>query len=506
MSFSSIAAEPKKVLLVNPPWVARKDNYRTRLVNGLPPLGLLSIAANLRRAGHHIEILDIHIERLCPAETKKRMKAAAPDIVGVTTMTPTAVQAHLIARLAKSLDKPPLVVFGGVHAEAVPEEILSDPNVDAVVRGDGEIPMQQLADGVSMPEVRGVSYRSGDAVVHNQASELVTDLSRYPMPAYDLVPMDLYFPTVGSYRNLPAINMVMTRGCPGKCVFCNSALTPLRTRDAAVVIDEITHLVINYGIRQIQFYDDTFTVCKQNVIKFCELMIERKLGVTWYTMIRADCFNEKMGRLMKQAGCHQVLIGVETGDEQIAESIGKPIAKEKYIKTAALARRLGIEVKGSYIIGHVGETWETMQKTLEFAMALDTDMAQFNISTPYPGTQLFLWAKQQGLLKHERWEEYERSSVLINLPGLSEEDLLRFERYAFRRYHLRPKALWRLLRRITSKRQLRDMATAASVFLLCKTEAASSNFGQWKHYRKSDFLQFDYWQDVPDRLTYELRA
>src|SRR5476649_2352980 len=113
------------------------------------------------------------------------------------------------------------------------------------------------------------------------------NLDRYPFPAYDLVDFDNYFPAPGSYRRLPAINMLMTRGCPGKCTFCNSANTALRNRSADRVVDEIEHLRDTYGIKEIQFYDDTFTVNRQNVLRFCELMKERKVGVSWSAFIRA---------------------------------------------------------------------------------------------------------------------------------------------------------------------------------------------------------------------------
>jgi len=143
------------------------------------------------------------------------------------------------------------------------------------------------------------------------------DLDSYPMPAYHLVDFGNYFPAVGTYRNLPAMNAMMTRGCPGKCTFCNSAFTPLRSYSPAVMVEQIKHLRQKYGVRQIQFYDDTFTVAKQNVMEFCRRMIADKLDVTWIAFIRGDCFSKPIAELMKAAGCHQVLVGIESGDEQI---------------------------------------------------------------------------------------------------------------------------------------------------------------------------------------------
>ena len=179
-------------------------------------------------------------------------------------MTATANAAHAIANLSKEVAPNCTIVFGGVHAEAMPDETLSHLNVDLVVRGDGEETFLEICQGETPIErIAGISYRSGNQIIHNPARAVETNLSKYPMPAYHLAPMEKYYPAIGAYKRLPAINMLMTRGCPGKCTFCNSAKTVLRTRDASQVVEEIKFLRDNYGIREIQFYDDTFTVMKK---------------------------------------------------------------------------------------------------------------------------------------------------------------------------------------------------------------------------------------------------
>ncbi|MBM3218073.1 MAG: hypothetical protein FJZ38_05210 [Candidatus Rokubacteria bacterium] len=197
---------------------------RAILQNCLPPLGILSIAACVEACGYTVQVLDVHAERLDDAEVVARIRAANPRFVGISVLTNMAIPAHRIARLAKQTVPDCVVVCGGVHAEAMPEAMLANQAVGAVVRGDGEDAMVEIMSGRPFDSIPGLSHRRGLRAVHNPPRPLEMDLDRYPMPAYHLVNFKNYFPAVGSYRNLPATNMLMTRGCPGKCTFCNSGL------------------------------------------------------------------------------------------------------------------------------------------------------------------------------------------------------------------------------------------------------------------------------------------
>jgi len=332
-------------------------------------------------------------------------------------------------------------------------------------------------------------------------------LDKYPFPVYHLVDFKNYFPAVGSYRNLPAINMLMTRGCPGKCTFCNSARTTLRARSPERVVAQIRLLREKFGIRQIQFYDDTFTVFKKSVLEFCDLLEKADLGVTWTAYVRGDCFSDQMAAAMKKAGCHQVLMGVETGNAHIAQRIGKPIDRERYIDAVRIAHRHALEVRSSFIIGNMDETWDTMEDTLDFAIELDTDLFQLNISTPYPGTALFAEASSKGWLKHTNWYSYGQGEVLVTQPQLPDADIYRFERHAFRKFYLRPIAIWRMIHRLVNMRQCRDLVLAAIILLLGKHRKKRDHSWEcWRDLDEGEFLDLslDSAGD-PTRLTYEIR-
>jgi radical SAM superfamily enzyme YgiQ (UPF0313 family) len=488
---------------VYPPWAALEK--RALLQNNLPPLGILSIAAHLRSEGVSVGVLDVHAERLDDEEVRRRIAAIRPRFVGISVLTNMCIAAHAIARIAKAASPGCMVVAGGVHAEAMPERMLANSAFDYVVRGDGEDAMLEIVRGVAPADIPGLSYRSGDGVVHNAIRPLEMDLDRYPFPAYDLVDFDHYFPAPGSYRRLPAINMLMTRGCPGKCTFCNSAFTTLRSRSPESVVEQIKVLRYEHGIRQILFYDDTFTVAKKVVLRFCEKMIADHVDVTWTAYVRGDCFSDEMAKAMKAAGCHQVLMGIETGDERIMANIGKVIDKKRYRTAVDIAHRNGLEVRGSFIIGNVGETHETLERTLQFAIALDLDLFQLNISTPYPGTQLFQWAEAHDALVDRDWTEYGQGKVLVRLPDLTAAEIYAFERTAFRRFYMRPTMIARQLRRITTPRHAKDLVAAFLMLVIGTVRYKTPQWDCWKRHSEEDFHDIPVQQPKVCQLTYKLR-
>jgi radical SAM superfamily enzyme YgiQ (UPF0313 family) len=493
------------VVLIYPPWPVLDD--RAILQNSLPPLGLLSIASYLESLGYGVRVYDVHGEKIDEHELSRRVAADRPRLIGISVLTNMAIPAQKIAKLCKAAAPGCTLVVGGVHAETMPERMLRNSAIDAVVRGDGEEPVRALMEGKPFSSILGLSYRDGNQVRHNAVQPINPDLDRYPFPAYHLVDFKNYFPAAGSYRNYPAINMLMTRGCPGKCTFCNSARTTLRSRDPARVVEQIKLLHDKYGIRQIQFYDDTFTVFKKAVLEFCDLLAKADLDVTWTAYIRGDCFSDTMAAAMKRAGCHQVLMGVETGNAQIAKRIGKPIDRDVYIEAIRIAHRHGIEVRCSFIIGNMDETWQTMEDTVSFAIEIDTDLFQLNISTPYPGTALYAEASAKGWLRHTDWYSYGQGAVLVDQPQITDEEIYRFERYAFRKFYMRPIAIWRMLRRITSWHHIRDLFVAANILLLGKHKKKGGyDWDCWRSLNEEDYLDVELGRDeFPQRLTYQLR-
>lgn len=445
------------VLLINPPWLTKDGNIWHGVRSTSPPLGLLYVAAYAERRGCRVSVIDVDAELYSHDEIDAVVERCRPRYVGITAVTAQIISARRIAAGVRRVCPQTKVVIGGVHATSLPEDVLRDPNVDFVIRGEGEKPFFKLVSGEPLESIGGLSWRGKNPLQpfeHNREEAAIEDLDSLPPPAYHLIKFERYKPAVGSYRRLPSINMTMTRGCPGKCTFCNSAETALRTRSAEHVVDEIQMLQRRYGIREVNFYDDTFTIYKQNVARFCDLVVERGIDLTWSCFARTDCVNPKLLQKMKRAGCHQILFGIESADPQILETIRKPINLDLTRQAVRMVQRAGIAVRAAFMFGNPGETVETMRRTIDFAKSLDPDIAIFNITTPYPGTQMFEWAYRHGYLRTLDWSDYDLANAVLDLPTVSRADINRMYETAHREFYFRPSYL---LRRLLKMRSLEDV-------------------------------------------------
>lgn len=439
------------VLLINPPWQTKDGNIWHGVKSTSPPLGLLYVAAFAESHGHKVRVIDVDADELTLDDIADVAREVQPDWVGITAVTKQITAGRLAAERVKRASPNSQIVVGGVHATAMPEELLRDPNIDYVIRGEGEVPFTALLDGETPGSIGGLSYRGGNPLQpyqHNDMADPIENLDALPTPAYHLVPFDAYKPTIGSYRRLPSVNMTMTRGCPGKCTFCNSAETALRTRTAEHIVDEIQALQSKYGIREVSFYDDTFTIYKQNVERMCDLIVERGIDLTWSCFARTDCVSPGLLAKMKSAGCHQIMFGIESADEKILAGIRKPIDLDLTRKAVRMVQDAGIDVRAAFMFGNPGETIETMQRTIDFAKSLDPDLCLFNITTPYPGTQMFDWAHKNGYLKTLDWRNYDLANSVMELPTVTRDEINRMYRIAYRQFYFRASYLLKRLLRL----------------------------------------------------------
>lgn len=465
------------ILLINPPWQTRNGNIWHGVKSTSPPLGLLYIAAFAEQRGRSVQVIDVNAEELSFEDVEEFVRLNQPRWVGFTAVTAQIGCARTIAKFVKRVSPESKTVVGGVHAAAMPDEVLSDDNIDYVIRGEGEKPFFALVDGQPLESIGGLSYRGTNPLQpfeHNALDDPIQDLDSLPTPAYHLVPFERYEPAVGAYKRLPSINMTMTRGCPGKCTFCNSAETALRTRSPEHIVNEIQRLQEKYGIREVSFYDDTFTIYKQNVARMCELLLERSIDVTWSCFARTDCISPPLLKKMKAAGCHQILFGIESADPEILENIRKPIDIELTKKAVKMVQKAGIAVRAAFMFGNPGETVESMQRTIDFAKELDPDIALFNITTPYPGTQMFEWARRNGYLTTLDWNDYDLANTVMELPTVSLDDLHRMYRHAYRSFYFRPKYLLRRLLRMRSLSEIKMNLQALRSVMFVRSTSKST--------------------------------
>jgi radical SAM superfamily enzyme YgiQ (UPF0313 family) len=456
-----------KILLINPYQTSREGNIWTKIEGAMPPLGLAYISAYLESKGIDSKIIDMNVEQ-GDAKTQVEKIEEKPDIIGITSMTSTIINAYEIAKFLKIKFPDTKIVFGGVHPTVLPEDVLTHNFIDYVIRGEGEYSFYKLVNGDDIKTIEGLSYRENGNFIHNPLGEHINDLDSLPMPAYNRLPVEKYIPTLGSYKRLPAISMIATRGCPGKCTYCFGSYLGSKVRMHSVdyLIEEIKMLQKNYGIKEIMFYDDTFTTYRHKVKEFCKKIIEEKIDISWVCFSRVDTIDEETLFLMKKAGCHQIMYGIESGSEEILKNINKKIDRQKAIEAVKKTKKIGIECRTTFMLGNPGETEETIFKTVKFAIELDPDIALFNITTPFPGTQMFKWAKENGYLKSEDWSKYDLSNMVMELPTISSEKIYEYYKKVFKLFYLRPSYL---LKRLFKIRTLNDIKMAFNAFIAILT-------------------------------------
>ena len=435
------------VLLINPARVIRVGNVWRKINPELPPLGLGYIASFLEKQGIEVKIIDLGVEDINYFGLQDMIMEMNPDFIGITANTVLIKSALEIAAVVKKSLPESKVIMGGVHPTIFPDEVLSNPCVDYVVRNEGEITLMEIVSGKPVGEIHGLSYKIGDKHIHNPVRPFIENLDDMPHPAYHLLPMWKYHPSLGNYKRLPAASTITSRGCPGRCTFCYTGAhgKRIRFRSAENILDEIKLLIRNYGIKEICFYDDTFTANKGNVRRFCRLIVQENVDITWTCMSRIDFVDEETLSLMKIAGCHQIGYGIESADEGILNNIEKPIPLDEVQKVVKLTQKCGIDVRAMFIFGSPGETEETMKKTLDFAIKINPDLVVFNVTTPYPGTEMFAWAKEKGYLNTTDWSKYDLSRCVMNLPGLEPSLVEKFYIMAYRKFYLRPSFLLKSL-------------------------------------------------------------
>jgi anaerobic magnesium-protoporphyrin IX monomethyl ester cyclase len=403
-----------RVTLINPPQFTRYPQ---------PPLGLASIAAVLEREGHTVSLLDANALNLSPRDCVVRLPES--DVVGITAMTPTINHAMGIAYNIR-LARPGLpVILGGAHATLLPQETLG-------------------------------------RIVSTPARDNGVDITALPFPAYHLLADYRYRPHPPHGLARPFMAAVTSRGCPYRCAYCSKPVFGSRFRGQAPerVVDEIAYLQERFGVREIAFYDDVFTLDKKRAHAIAAGIMERGLKVRWTCESRVNLVDGELLRHMKRAGCYAVAYGIESASPEILEILHKDITLEQVEAAVRVTREAGMQTVGYLMIGSPGETPDTIAATLDLARRLRLDFAQFSLTTPFPGTELYQLYRQEAPADVP-WESFVYSGTggdaapLFASRHLSRADLRRWEKRTYRSFYLRPAYLWQRLTGINSLADLK---------------------------------------------------
>jgi anaerobic magnesium-protoporphyrin IX monomethyl ester cyclase len=459
-----------KVLLINP-W--RDTKYPQ------PPLGLAMLAAVLERKGHSVKILDLAALELSENSLSHVISGETPDVVGITAMTPVINSAINVARKVKEVNDEIVVALGGAHATLFPEEILRlVPQVDIVVRGEGEETMTELVEtleqGESLSsEILGVAYRDKEEIRFSQQRPYISDLDCLPYPSFHLLPMNKYRLHPPHGRQSPSIPILTSRGCPYRCIYCSKSVfgNKYRANSSTYIVDEIEFLMEKFNAKEITFYDDVFTLDKKRVYEICDELDKRGIDIPWTCETRVNLVNRDLIERMNRSGCYLIAYGVESGNQSILNNLKKDITVEQIVRAFEMTHNVGIRTIGYFMLGSPGETPETVKETIELAKKLDPDFAQFSISTPFPGTELFSMASKNGVVS-KNWNDYVYAELnSIDFPAfetdaLKKEDLQKWNATAYKSFYLRFGYLYKRLMRIRSFSELK--LNAKGLFLLAE--------------------------------------
>ncbi|MFA5157414.1 MAG: radical SAM protein [Candidatus Omnitrophota bacterium] len=427
-----------KIALVRP-------DYHSHLIT--PPLSLGYLSSYLKSKGFDCEIIDGLNLGFGPEKIIKRCKGAS--LVGVNCLS--AYFPETIALSRKLKDKGFKVVVGGPHASALPELTLDETRADYVVCGEGEITLFELADALSNRKpVSGIPGIMAQSSRQLKKRPLINDLDALPFPDWQQMDPGKYkkAPHGGLIKSFPVAPITSTRGCPFECSFCASPRLwdkAIRFRSPENVVDEIEYLVKEFKVREIHFEDDNLTLKKSHIEGICNLILERKIKVSWATPngVRADTLDLQLLRLMKKSGCYFIAFGIESGNQAILDGINKKTKLETIEKAVAMARRAGIVTQGFFIFGLPGETAATVKQTIAFAKKLPLDKAQFLLLDVMPGSELWdRLAKQRAA----GWALRSYQETTWVPEGISRQELNAAPAYAFRSFFFRPRQMMFLLK------------------------------------------------------------
>jgi len=449
--------EKKCIVFVNPPISSQERYGKLRAgANNLPPLGLCHLAAVTRENAFYTKIVDCVALKLDYEDAISNIIYYNPKFIGITAATISIFNAAILAEKIKGKDKSIVIIIGGPHITAVPEEtMLKFPQFDVGVIGEGEVTIIDLLktynDGGKLEKVKGIVYREDGEIKKTNPREVIRNLDSLPMPAWDLLPNlpRYYRSSAQNIKTIPSSSIVTSRGCPGKCIFCDRKVfgNYCRAFSADYVIKIFRKLHHEYGIRDIQIKDDTFTTFKNRLMDICKTLIQGDLNISWSCLARVDHVNPEMLELMRKAGCWQIQYGIESGVQQIIDVYKKGINLQQVQQAIKWTKKSGITSLGFFMIGSPLETEQTIRETIDFAKRLDLDDFRLSFLTPFPGSELYDAASKYGTFEKD-WRRLCEYKVNFVPNGLKKELMEKYYRKAYIQFYYRPKIVLSYLRRM----------------------------------------------------------
>lgn len=480
------------VLLVNPPspdggiWIRTQHRVGRRSREGMvwPQCSLAQLAAMLSPE-YSVAIVDAIAERMGWQEFEKVLRAKSPKYYLTQLTAPTLTNDMYGVMLARSMGA--RTIAFGTHVTPMPFETMRDyPALDYILRGEPELTLRELVDTLegrqaNPPEwvasllrkadpewapaeqgngaadlscIKGLVWRQAGEIRINASRPFIPDLDDLPMPLHRLLPLERY--TMPLMKG-PFTFILTSRGCPAGCTYCIKHVSyqnSVRLLSPKRIMEEL-HLLAELGVRNIHMYADLFTVNRDQVMELCERIVGERLRIRWTCNSRVDYVDEEMLRMMGRAGCWMISWGIESGNEAVLRRAHKGASPKKARQALLWAKKAGIRNWGYFIIGLPGETVETIRETIELSKSLPLDLALFHVAAPYPGTPFFFQVVENGWFrKGTQWEQVDMDKgTVLEYENLSSEDLLYWQRRAFREWAFRPGPIYTYFKMLMGDRR-----------------------------------------------------
>lgn len=408
--------------------------------NCFPPIGLLYLASVARRHRYDVDVYDASARGLSMSNALEYVTDNKPDVYAVSLYTLGLIETLKFVKHVKSSIPHCICIVGGPHATALPEYTMKEcESIDYLVFGEGEQTLIELLNSIqnqSDPlEIRGICFRKNNKIIKNEPRSLISNLDEIPFPAHDLIEKHGY----EYYRRLLTLgkkvgSIITSRGCPFKCTFCFKATfgKSYRQRSPQNVVREMKWQMDEFGIDEIHFLDDIFTLKRDWLYEFLSELEKNHIEVPWRCLVRVDSLKEEDFIKMKQHGCYQVEIGIESGNDQVLKDIRKHITTLQAEKAFRWTRKAGLTTLAFFMFGHRLDTYKTIKQTLSFAKKISPDVCGFAVLLPFPGTTVY-----DSFLPEEiryDWSRfpgyYDRHNLPISICSLSAKELQQFGQQA----------------------------------------------------------------------------
>ncbi len=446
-----------RTLLIAPPWLDIYGDFKAAAKLGCVshPLGLAYLGGAILEIGGDCRIVDMESDGVSVERLLELIREYQPDIVGISATTPVFKNGTVLAReIKKHFPEIPLGI-GGVHSTIMGRAILEEcPSFNCQVVGEAEHTIQEICRAVeahrSFEDIAGVIWRQNGNIVENPRRPLTPELDALPMPARHLLNADNYQHSLPGQGFVRYANLFTSRGCPFQCVFCSQHTMHgrrMRFHGIPRVIEELKNITENLGVRHVIMMDETLTLKRKRTFELCQAIRDHGLEFSWEGWTHASTVDEELLRAMKAAGLIRLSFGIESGDPEILKRIKKGVTREQIQNAYRVAARVGIETRGSAMLGHPNETRETAWRTIKFIRGLKECQQIFlNIACPYPGTELYDCALngRDGMklltTDYSRYKRYGEPVIAVN--DLDPKALKRLQTIGLLYFYLTPRRIW----------------------------------------------------------------